>query len=229
MAMKPCIECNKKISTSAKLCPHCGKKRPTGGMSLISKLLIGLIVSFSGLALLGSLSSSNIDSKPVISSNTSINENKKYNFPPKKNYNHKYKFKTSYDKIDNYTSFDFNGIKLGSGITLRGFVLSTGNKLSTPDIIELTFASSSEDWRYLTYRDLRLLLNGVERISLPTPNNSNTVGRGYVLEQMSVTLPIAVFLKIVNSDTVEGSIGTTNFKFNKSQIEALRDYASRLI
>jgi len=29
MALKPCKECKKEISTEAKVCPHCGKKNPT--------------------------------------------------------------------------------------------------------------------------------------------------------------------------------------------------------
>ena len=28
MALKPCRECKTKISTRAKVCPHCGLKRP---------------------------------------------------------------------------------------------------------------------------------------------------------------------------------------------------------
>lgn len=47
MAIKKCKECGKDISTSAKICPHCGKKYPTGGMTRPVKLvliLLGLIV-----------------------------------------------------------------------------------------------------------------------------------------------------------------------------------------
>lgn len=31
MALKPCRECKKEVSTEAKTCPHCGKKNPTRG------------------------------------------------------------------------------------------------------------------------------------------------------------------------------------------------------
>jgi hypothetical protein len=30
MAMKPCRECGREVSTEAKVCPHCGKSAPTG-------------------------------------------------------------------------------------------------------------------------------------------------------------------------------------------------------
>src|SRR4051794_26679151 len=34
MALAPCIECKKEISTEAATCPHCGKKSPTLAASL---------------------------------------------------------------------------------------------------------------------------------------------------------------------------------------------------
>lgn len=38
MALKPCRECKKDVSTDAKTCPHCGKQSPHGGARL---LLVG--------------------------------------------------------------------------------------------------------------------------------------------------------------------------------------------
>lgn len=43
MAMAPCKECKQQISTEAKVCPHCGKKNPTGGWSLGAKIGVGLL------------------------------------------------------------------------------------------------------------------------------------------------------------------------------------------
>ena len=51
MALRPCKECKKEISTDAKVCPHCGKKV---GMSTAS----GCLVVFLGLIILGVISSS---------------------------------------------------------------------------------------------------------------------------------------------------------------------------
>jgi len=47
MALKKCKECGKDVSSTAKLCPHCGKKNPSGGLSLPLKIvlvIIGIIV-----------------------------------------------------------------------------------------------------------------------------------------------------------------------------------------
>lgn len=48
MGMKPCKECGKEVSTSAKNCPNCGKPSPTNNLNLIAKVfgfgLVGLFV-----------------------------------------------------------------------------------------------------------------------------------------------------------------------------------------
>lgn len=42
MALKPCKECGREISTEAKACPHCGKQNPTGMKT--SPLAMGCLV-----------------------------------------------------------------------------------------------------------------------------------------------------------------------------------------
>jgi len=44
MAMKKCKECGKEVSTKAKVCPNCGKKHPTGGLTGPAKLFLALII-----------------------------------------------------------------------------------------------------------------------------------------------------------------------------------------
>ena len=47
MALKPCPECKKDISTLAKMCPHCGTKKPfesavLRGMNSAANAMMGL-------------------------------------------------------------------------------------------------------------------------------------------------------------------------------------------
>jgi hypothetical protein len=42
MALKPCRECKKEVSTEASSCPHCGKKAPTA--SPVAKVIMGLLL-----------------------------------------------------------------------------------------------------------------------------------------------------------------------------------------
>jgi len=36
MALKPCVECKKEVSSEATACPHCGKKNPHGVSKVVS-------------------------------------------------------------------------------------------------------------------------------------------------------------------------------------------------
>lgn len=56
MAMKPCRECKKDVSTAAKTCPHCGISNPAGGgTSKGLKILLAVIAIIVGVNLLGRL------------------------------------------------------------------------------------------------------------------------------------------------------------------------------
>ena len=58
MALRPCSECGKDISTEAKACPHCGKQNPTGAKT--SPVAIGCLALLA-LGIISSLFSSNSD------------------------------------------------------------------------------------------------------------------------------------------------------------------------
>ena len=44
MAIKKCKECGKDVSASAKVCPHCGKKYPTGGLTMPAKIFLAIVL-----------------------------------------------------------------------------------------------------------------------------------------------------------------------------------------
>lgn len=44
MALRPCKECGREISTDAKTCPHCGKGRPTSRTTRLGILLVGILI-----------------------------------------------------------------------------------------------------------------------------------------------------------------------------------------
>ena len=48
MALKPCKECKKEVSTSAKVCPHCGVQNPTVTASDALRGLVFLVVIIGG-------------------------------------------------------------------------------------------------------------------------------------------------------------------------------------
>ncbi len=65
MAMKPCKECGREISTEATTCPHCGKKNPTGVRT--SPIALGCLALIGFVIVVGIFSSSN---SPTVSSSS---------------------------------------------------------------------------------------------------------------------------------------------------------------
>jgi hypothetical protein len=70
MAIKKCKECGKEVSTSAKFCPHCGKKYPVGGWTLPAK--IGLVIFV--LWAVGYMFGNNHDSSNSSSSQATVSQ-----------------------------------------------------------------------------------------------------------------------------------------------------------
>jgi hypothetical protein len=56
MAMKPCLECGKEISTRAKTCPNCGNRHPTSSMSRGAKVGLGLLAFVAFVWVVGTVS-----------------------------------------------------------------------------------------------------------------------------------------------------------------------------
>jgi hypothetical protein len=77
MALRPCKECKKEISTDAKVCPHCGKKvgmSAGSGCLVVVLIFIGLGVVMSGLhqSGTGGVSTPTIDPKSIALSQLSF-------------------------------------------------------------------------------------------------------------------------------------------------------------
>jgi len=68
MALKPCQECGREISTEAKVCPHCGKSNPTGVRT--SPLAMGCLVLIL-LSIVGGIVSSINSTSPSVTSSVS--------------------------------------------------------------------------------------------------------------------------------------------------------------
>ncbi len=151
-------------------------------------------------------------------------------FPPRRKYNHSFKITSHYARIDDYTSVDLDDMPLGNGLKLTAFFLYPGRVVNAPKTVSLHFTSSSENWKYLQYhRFLRVILDGSTRVDLGEAQDHTDVGTGYVFEQMTFDVPVAQFLSIIAAQNVEGELGLTEFRLKPSQLEALRDFGSRMV
>ncbi len=149
-------------------------------------------------------------------------------FPVRQKYAHNLKITEKYVRMDDYTTVDLDQMRLEDGLKLDAYFLYSGTKFLPPDKVTFTFSESSETWKYLTYRPLRLLLDDSVRVDLGEVQHDGTVGNGYVLEIMRCQFPVSQLLQIVAAKKVEGQLGLTKFTLKQNQLEALRDLASRM-
>lgn len=73
MAMKKCKDCGKEVSTSAKLCPHCGRKYPTGGLTLPAKIFLVILALFALGKVIGEMGSSSTSTTDAPPQRTELN------------------------------------------------------------------------------------------------------------------------------------------------------------
>jgi hypothetical protein len=88
-------------------------------------------------------------------------------------------------------------------------------------------ASTSKTWQYLNCYPVTWLLDG-KTILKPDTTHDGSVGSGFVTEQVYTKLTLAEFLQIVNANKVEVKLCNTEFALTSAEMNALRDFASRM-
>lgn len=83
MALKKCRECGNEVSTSAKVCPHCGKKRPVKRSRILTKFFLVLVALFILTVFFGSPDKNNTQNTKESIGNTSTTATKKPKPNPK--------------------------------------------------------------------------------------------------------------------------------------------------
>jgi hypothetical protein len=155
-------------------------------------------------------------------------------FPPKKKYNHKYKITTEYrkkDKFDgsgDYTSVGLDFNNLNGTFKLNTSFIYDGKVIKTPDIVTLYFSCFHNNKAYSSDSVLMLLIDDLKLTFIKPKYYVKEVSIGVLHESMFFDIPIQTYLNIVNAKSVEGKLGDSEFKLKNTQLEALRDFASRM-
>jgi len=167
--------------------------------------------------------------------NSDIPDRREFNHPPfSEEFGNDFHFKQEYDKFDNETTvlltLDLEPSKVSYSLerlVFFSYFSYLGREVETPIVVMIGFSSFSEDWEYLTSRKLTFLVDD-KPLEIGSLDHDGRVGSGYLFETLSQLIPLSQFLRIVNAKNVEGKLFTTEFKFTEEQLEALRDYASRM-
>ncbi len=108
------------------------------------------------------------------------------------------------------------------GIKLTAMYGCPGSELCKPDTIALQFmAESTSGWRYLRLHSLVVLADTV-RIDFGELKHDGRVGMGYVLEFMSISIPLETFRLMTWAGRLIGKLGMTEFELtNREPFRAL--------
>ena len=95
--------------------------------------------------------------------------------------------------------------------------------------VQLLFMGISDDWLYEEgASSLELTLDEDEPLELPVVGYDESPGQGYVLETMTVPLPVELLLRLVDSRTVVGRLGPTEFQLDASALGRLGGFVDSL-
>ena len=150
--------------------------------------------------------------------------------PARGSYSHSYKITEEFDRFYGVTNVvllpdavDAKDNPQGSLVVVYHYNETTP---APPDLISLAFASFHDDWQFLECHNLTLLVDGR---SMPLETTyDGSVESGFVSEQVISEITLRDFLTIVNANKVEGQLCRMEFELTSSQMEALRDVASRM-
>ena len=85
------------------------------------------------------------------------------------------------------------------------------------------FYLESPSWAYLHCHSVDCLADG-SPVQLPPSEHRGTVGRGFVLESISIMVPFSIVEQLSKSEKVEFKLCTTEFTLGKSEMEDLRTF-----
>lgn len=152
----------------------------------------------------------------------------------KRTFNHNETIEEKYDKFKDRTSVTLNMQLIGEkldGLQILVTDSYEGNKPKPKTASEkspITFLAVGDDRKYKLFHSLIVLADG-ERIRLGEAAYLDLSMRSKYVETMIFAVTYDTFRKIINAKKVEAQLGETEFTFTEQQLEALRDFNSRIV
>ena len=146
---------------------------------------------------------------------------------------HRPELEEAYDRFENVTTVKISESLRPSRPGYVSFVITAREKGAhisrRPATVSLGLTSKSDVSMYgKTGNDLRLILNGSERLNLGDMKRVGAdVVAGGVLETLNLEIPFTTLEKLSKASQIEMRIGTTEFELLPSQIEDLKAFVAR--
>lgn len=148
-------------------------------------------------------------------------------------FRHDKNIETKYDRFKDKTTmvvragevYDF----YGGSIDIVALTSYPGQTPIPTEEVFVYFYYSGKEWFFLKYHDWAVLADGA-RLDVPDMKRVDSdVRRGYVSEILGTAISFGDFAKMLSANVVEMKVGRAQFQVKEKQLEALRDFASRLI
>lgn len=148
-------------------------------------------------------------------------------------FRHDKNIETKYDRFKDKTTivvragevYDF----YGGSIDIVALASYPGQTPIPTEEVFVYFYYSGKEWFFLKYHDWAVLADGA-RLDVPEMKRVDSdVHRGYVSEIVGTAMPFSKFATMLLANVVEMKVGRAQFQVKEKQLEALRDFASRII
>jgi hypothetical protein len=128
-----------------------------------------------------------------------------------------------YDKFKDITKVQTHpqktgGTKLQPALVLIGDY--AGRTPSTPKVCQLAFALKGSSWAYLDCHSLSCLADG-SPVKLPSSKHDGRVGKGYVMELISIMIPFSIIEQLSKCEKAEFKPCNTEFTLTKQEMQDL--------
>ena len=153
--------------------------------------------------------------------------------PAPREFRHHETIVVGYDEPSGFGSVSLRPMVVADSpqLTLTALFIFKGKVLEAPPPkVSLGFVSKGGAPRYASAasRTLRFTLNGERQLRVGELFRTVDSSAGRVTETLVARLDTPLFLRLTSAQRVVGQLGATRFELREDQLEALRDFASRM-
>ena len=152
--------------------------------------------------------------------------------PAPRDFHHRATIWMEYHAASGFGSVDLRPVRVADQppVSLAAMFVHKGERLSAPPAqVSIAVKTWADRPRHAGVRELVFALNDAERVAASPLLHQQTDTVGGVTETLAVRMPTAIFLRIANAASAEIRIGDTRVPLGDDALEALRDFASRML
>jgi len=146
-------------------------------------------------------------------------------------YNSFAEIEIKYDRFKNKTVVRTDPKKTAGTVIQPALVLIgtyDGQTPSRPGECLLGFALRSPSWKYLRCHSINCLADE-KPVELPHSKHDGSVGRGYVIEHVSISIPFNIVEQLSKCEKVEFKLCNTEFSLSRYEMEDLKTFVEAFL